>query len=845
MDKVMVSECKVGEVVELKVSLLRELFLKKGDDNTFGVYLVRAKETGEVFSINGDIVEKLKISNNVFYNLKGEVSTYKRREKVVKISSLVISIEDTGVTEYLLTLPRLGERVLNNLSKLYGDNMLEVIKNEPLRVSKEVRGIGEKTAKNWSEQLKRDIDMEKILIPLMRYGLTHKQSLDIAKLYRDLAVEKLKENPYALSKELKGYGFRRCDEIASKIGYSHKGEKRIKEGILFSLEQHASSGHCYSTYTKLRKDCRKLLNISLSRGDVKTLIEKGEKDEDGLVEYSFGDIQWKIPYKKLTGLLTKTAKEKVLGIDEDKYLKLFVLSDKEIEEVISSMIKCNELVTEEDRIYLKEYYYAEVSAASKLVELSRASIDTVFETKIDIEKRIKDIEEKNGFKLEEKQKQTLREFSISRGDVCVLDGPAGSGKTFTLNLLLDLLREVYKVNKYSYDELLLAPTGRASKVMSNYTDREAGTIHQTLKIRSIEDMTKEEKENVARISSPVVVVDEVSMTDIKLFDILLSAIPEGTKVILIGDAEQLPSVGAGNVFRDLLNASCVRRVSLDVVKRQKQHSGSALNANNILQGKMIESSGDNFFYLEEENHDKILEKTLKSIDRIIKGKKINMTDIQVLAPQKKGSLGIDNLNYELQQNFRHLLTTGDKKELIINKRINVGDELKVLYFEEGDKVINKKNDRSSVWHEKKDGKYVPIELEVGLMNGDCGTIVEVAKEFKDGGTVNKLVVEYDDGYIVYEDNFENLDHAYAMTIHKSQGSQWEAVVVPVSTQSSMMLDRNLFYTAVSRVRDFGVVIGDRKSISLAVRMQRAKNRMTTLLDRIEDENSFIAKMYSY
>lgn len=408
------------------------------------------------------------------------------------------------------------------------------------------------------------------------------------------------------------------------------------------------------------------------------------------------------------------------------------------------------------------------------------------------------------------------------------------GKTFTLNIALKLIETIYTYKFGYFEPIILAPTGRAAKVASNSTKRFASTIHKALRPQSDGGFFFNSQNN---LPYNCVIVDETSMLDVEMARYLFEAISRKTKVIFIGDTKQLASVGPGNVLRDIINSNKFKVTTLNVAKRQGKDSGIYKNATRIIMGEMIKSekeTADAYVFNSKENSI-IINKVLSLYDSLCK--QLKLEEIQLLVPQKGGLLGTNYMNFILQDKFNH-----ENNELrILNKQISVtldkGTPAKYeLYFKKGDKVINTKNNYDLPWYVLKDGKLVLEEHGLaGVSNGETGRIIKIIQSKDENrNIVNRIVVKFDDKYIVYVNDFENLDHAYAMTIHKSQGSEWPAVIMPITFSSYRLLERNLLYTGYTRAKKWISVIGDIDAIKYAIDTEKSIERQTGLYDRIMD-----------
>ncbi|MEF9992195.1 MAG: AAA family ATPase, partial [Peptostreptococcaceae bacterium] len=470
----------------------------------------------------------------------------------------------------------------------------------------------------------------------------------------------------------------------------------------------------------------------------------------------------------------------------------------------------------EDHIYLIPYYLSENGVCKQIIKLSQANFKDL---NIDVEKEIEKVENETEIKLAKNQALAVEE-AINSGLVVITGGP-GTGKTTTINTII----KVFENNEQ--EVILAAPTGRAAKRMSETSNKEAKTIHRLLEMGYATD--SEElvflKDEDDPIKADVVIVDEVSMVDIVLMYSLLKAIKPGTRLILVGDSDQLPSVGAGNVLKDIIESEVINVVRLTEIFRQAQESMIVVNAHRINQGLPLHlnAKGKDFFFIKKDTNEEILEEIVGIVnDRLPKFYNLDkLKDIQVLAPMRKGDLGVANLNVELQ------------KYLNKEEKYKVEETLQKRIFRVGDKVMQVKNNYTKKW-ETEDKS----ESGEGIYNGDIGYIYHIEKE-------NKVIyVLFDQIKIVsYEySELDELDHSFCTTIHKSQGSEFPAIVIPVTWAPPMLLNRNLLYTAVTRAKKLVVLVGNVKYLEYMIKNNKTNDRHSNLgkkLNKLKKEGLLV------
>lgn len=465
-------------------------------------------------------------------------------------------------------------------------------------------------------------------------------------------------------------------------------------------------------------------------------------------------------------------------------------------------------------IYGSQYYYLELDTARRLCELNIQSE----EKEETIRKRLANIEKRNELELDELQREAVVE-AVKNGLLIITGGP-GTGKTTTINAII----QYFELE--GMDIFLAAPTGRAAKRMTEATGYQASTIHRLLELSGMMDDSSAavhfERNEDNPLEADVIIIDEMSMVDISLMHALLRAVQVGTRLILVGDVNQLPSVGPGRVLKDVIDSQCFRVVKLNKIFRQATESDIVMNAHKINRGEpiKIDNKSKDFFFLKRYDADVIVAGIVylvqKKLPPYVKAKPL---DIQVLTPMRKGLLGVERLNEVLQK----YLNPPDAKK----KEKETGKGL----FREGDKVMQIRNNYQLEWEIR--GKYgIAVEKGVGVFNGDMG-IVEEINTFAETLTV----VFEENRYVEY--SFKQLDElelAYAVTIHKSQGSEYPAVILPLLGGPRMLMSRNLLYTAVTRARTCVTILGSEVTFEEMIRNKQEKERYTSLCQRIEEMN---------
>lgn len=496
--------------------------------------------------------------------------------------------------------------------------------------------------------------------------------------------------------------------------------------------------------------------------------------------------------------------------------ELLLIEPDLVEHHLMDMVMNKQIVIKEEdgerQIYSSYYYYTELNCARMLMDLNVPY--NYSEKKFDM---LMD-KLKNQMEMELDTMQRTAVLEAARNGLLIITGGPGTGKTTTINAIIQFFEQE------GLDILLAAPTGRAAKRMSETTGQDAQTIHRLLELTgNVEDENQRmrfERNEENPLETDVVIVDEMSMVDISLLQSLLKAIVVGTRVIFVGDVNQLPSVGPGNVLKDMISSHCFSMVKLTKIFRQATQSDIIMNAHKINRGEhlVLDNKSRDFFLLQREQVQNIISVIIQLVrDKMPKYVDAGVYDVQVLTPMRKGELGVERLNQILQEYLNPRSTS--KKEKEYKQRI----------FREGDKVMQIKNNYQLAWEIK--SKYgITQDAGTGIFNGDCGIIREINL------FAETLTVEYEEGKMT-EYGFRSLDeleHAYAITIHKSQGSEYPAVVMPILTGPRMLFNRNLLYTAVTRAKKCVTIVGSNEMVQHMIANVNEQKRCSSLHTRLRE-----------
>lgn len=701
---------------------------------------------------------------------QGEYTQHQIYGKQFKIEQYKIlpPSDEISMERYLASgaVKGVGEALAKRIIKAFGADTYRIIEEEPERLA-EVKGISLRKAREIAASLYEKRDARDAMTFLQGYGISNTLALRIYEAYGMGLYGVMRENPYRLAEDIQGIGFRIADEIAAKIGIHTDSDYRIRSGLLYTLQQAGGEGHCYLPADKLLAEAGELLGI-----------------EPSLMEPQLQNL----------------AMDKKLVI-------------KKVPTANDTAVPFGSALALECRVYASTFYYAELNCARMLHDLNISEELLPAEEQALLQK-IDQLEADLGIALDSLQKRSVLE-SIKNG-IFILSGGPGTGKTTTINAIIR-----YFLSQ-GMDISLAAPTGRAAKRMTEATGYESRTIHRLLELSGAASLegkaARFERNEENPLEADVIIVDEMSMVDIFLFQSLLKAISVGTRLIMVGDVNQLPSVGPGQVLSDLIRSGAFQTVVLEKIFRQAKESDIVLNAHRIHAGEdpVLDNKSRDFFFLERSDVNVIYKHMIQLIlEKLPRYVDATPYDIQVLTPMRKGKLGVETLNGILQQ---YLNPPDDKK-----RECRTGDTL----FREGDKVMQIKNNYQLPW-EVVSRYNIPIDQGMGIFNGDIGvirTIDEYARE---------VVVEFDEHRrVTYPySGLDEIELAYAVTIHKSQGSEYPAVIMPLLTGPHMLFNRNLLYTGVTRAKACVTILGSRATLSEMVANNRENHRYTGFMDQI-------------
>ena len=742
---------EIPEYITIQGTIQRIIFHNPQNGYTVLSVDIAGKEIEKVAKEAGPIEStELKLTGHLTapregdeYRFTGTWVVHPRFGKQLKFTDaeLLLPVGKSGVARYLSQITAgIGVKKAEKIVKALGENALEQIRENPGCLDHpDLAFLTEEQRKEIVADLTKNSVQAELAALICGPGIGMGTVMRIMKEFGQDAVAKLKENPYVLCDEVYGIGFKTADAIALRTGIPKDSPFRVDAALMWVLAEAASEGHCY-------------LRPSLI---VERLIGRG-----GIV----------------------------LG------------AGVEIGDVAESnqrLINDGRCVREGDCVYLKKMWVAERIVAAKVKALVSREVE-IIDAADTLKKLLADIESRDSVEYAPGQREAILKALYS--PLSIITGGPGTGKTTAINAIVDIYRRIHPQNEL----YLCAPTGRAAKRMSEATGQEAMTIHRLLRYNPSFN-SFEYGADQALPGPGLIIVDEASMIDVELAAVLLAAVETGEKdpkeahqVVLVGDIDQLPSVGPGSVLRDLIASNQVPTTRLEFNYRQAGGSRIAELAHRICQGEMIslQDEGD-FEFVYAEGGDEAGEAVKQLAETYIKEQGIELLDWQVLVPMHRGSCGVKKLNEALREIVNPVDAARKDNPTLGNFRI-------------GDKVMVIKNN-----------------YQLGVFNGDLGIVSEINK--------GKLTVDFGDYAVEFA--FEHLDLltlAYASTIHKAQGSEFELVIMGLCSQHYMMLQRNLLYTGMTRARERLILVGDSRSVAMAIKNNRIEERLSRLMERVQE-----------
>lgn len=709
-----------------KLRCVVEHITYQNQENGWSVMKVKVKGFDSLVTLTGSLLD-IPVGSVLLVEGDWRVDPKYGQQFVAQSWTEVMPATIYGIEKYL------GSGLIKGIGPVYAKAIVSRFGLETIAVIEndierllEVPRLGKKRMEKIRESWEKQKDIKEVMVFLQGYGVSTAFAAKIYRKYGKESIDKVKENPYQLADDIWGIGFKTADGIASKMGYGKNDLRRCRSGILYTLNELAEEGHVYA-------------------------------EPEQLVEAA---------------------------------VKLLEAEEVPVREALADMIKAEDVIADNDVLYLPPFYHAEDGSAKRLQSLLADA--SLFDSSGMASEPEAEYGSNNGGIVYDEVQQTAIQKALD-SKVMVLTGGPGTGKTTTTQGIISAFKS------RNMQILLAAPTGRAAKRMTEATGMEAKTIHRLLEYNPM-DGYKRNDENP--LEGDALIVDECSMIDILLFYNLMKAIPSNMRLILVGDIDQLPSVGAGNVLRDIIDSQQIPVVRLTRIFRQAQSSRIVMNAHAINAGQFPNISNGldtDFFFIKSEDADETVKLIISLVrDRLSKKYGYPAKEIQVLTPMQRGTVGASNLNIELQNALNPAgasLTRGG------------------YTFRQGDKVMQIRNN-----------------YDKNVFNGDIGYITAVDTNER------TLTVTYDSRLVEYDvTELDEIVLAYAVTIHKSQGSEFPVVVMPVTMKHFVMLQRNLIYTGITRAKKICVLVGTTKALAYAIRNNTVSKRNTKLKERLNKD----------
>lgn len=723
------------------------------------------------------------------------------RQFVVESMRTVLPATVAGIEKYLGSglIRGVGPVTAKRIVKHFGVETLTIIEEAPDRLN-EVPSVGSKRAQMITAAWQEQKAIKEVMLFLQSHSVSTGLATKIYKFYGDDAIGIVQQDPYRLARDIYGIGFLTADRIAQALGLAPDSPQRVAAGVAYALNQATEEGHVFLPTSELVKQASELLDVS--------------REEIGLgVVCLWHEAQVKVAVQpggvELAPVVTPPVDD---GIPQ-------LIAEHGQLYAVATTTQAQQVLEEERAIYLTPFYYSEQGVANqlqRLIYLGESAFLPFLHQRQDWEKIFAAAEQTTGLRLAPQQRMAIQAAITHR--LTVLTGGPGTGKTTSIRTLLQICEQ------YRFRVVLAAPTGRAAKRLAETTGREAKTLHRLLEFKPAEGMSFQRNADNP-LEGDLLIVDEASMLDLLLTNHLLKAIPPGMHLLLVGDVDQLPSVGAGNVLKDVIAAIEERNIEIEKLKElgqplryQSPHQAAVIrlqtifrqaagsfiitNAHRINEGSMPTVDNEqatDFFLFRTEEPERAAQLCVELVQsRIPKRFAIPSQDIQVLSPMHRGVIGVGALNEALQAGLNP--PAAQKAEKRIGNRV----------YRLGDRVMQIRNN-----------------YDKDVYNGDMGAIHGIDVEMQ------KVTVVIDGRPVVYDFlELDELIHAYAVSVHKSQGSEFPAVVIPVLTSHYMMLQRNLLYAAVTRAKRLVVLVGQPKAIAMAVKNDKVTQRFTGLRERL-------------
>jgi exodeoxyribonuclease V alpha subunit len=718
------------------------------DENGYSVVRLDVEGHADLVTVVGNLPE---VQPGESLRLEGRWTTHPQYGRQFKAEwcEQVLPATVEGIKAYLGSgmIKGVGPVTAKRIVQRFGVDTLQVLDDEPERL-REALGVGPKRAASVARAWEEQKHIREVMMFLQSHGVSTNLAVKVYKTYGDDALQVVQQDPYRLARDIWGVGFKTADKVARDLGLPHDAPSRVQAGVAYALSQLADDGHVYAPEGELVAEAASLLEV-----------------EPNLI------------------------RDAIQALDAQEVVHCDTLDYPSLERAPSRPIS----LQEEQAVYLAPFYYGEVGVTNRLRDLldNPATRLSPFR-RVNWEALLDQVTRKSAFELSAEQRRAVQTALTDK--VTVLTGGPGTGKTVTVRTVIAALEAMRR------EYALCAPTGRAAKRLSEATDRPAKTVHRLLEYSPQHGFQRNEDHP---LEVDCLIVDEASMLDLLLTNRLLKAVDPAAHVLFVGDVDQLPSVGAGDILRDIIASDQVAVVRLTEIFRQAADSGIVVNAHRINRGQFpVLNEFDDFYFFSKEDPELAAELLVDIVERRIPRKfgLDALDDVQVMAPMYRGSCGVSNLNEMLQGALNP--PSPRKQERRLGGRV----------FRVGDKVMQTRNN-----------------YDKDIYNGDIGRVIRI------DSVEQTLTVRVDDRPVSYDwAELDELVHAFAISVHKSQGSEYFAVVMPILTQHYLLLQRNLLYTAVTRARQLVVLVGTRQAIWIAVRNDKVSERHSGLGVRLRE-----------
>jgi exodeoxyribonuclease V alpha subunit len=739
-----------------------EIITYRNKDNGFFVCKVKVKgHKGNVpvtgaTPVNFSVGEVISASG-VWYQDPKYGMQFKANEVQVMLPKSI-----SGIQRYLGSgvIKGIGPKTAQNIVEMFSDRSIDIIEKSPHELTK-IRGINQEKAERISKSWEDSLKIKEMMLFLQSHGVTVNLAAKIYNNYGDAAINILRDNPYAMARDIKGIGFLSADKIAMNLGMKQDDDKRISAGVEYTLLQATTSGSCGLPMTILLEKAQEILKVP------KNLIERV--------------IHHMIVSERVIAMLQ----------DDPQCMKITAYQDS-TEKIMFSLQ--NEIF-DADRLYFldpllfsKQFFFIERNVSEKLLAIAKTG-QSIF-SEVNLDDAIDQLQDKHHINLGDVQRDAIKQLNTSK--VLVITGGPGTGKTTLINSIL----KIAKMSQQTIGQIkikLAAPTGRAAKRISESSGAFSSTIHRMLEFDPSQGGFKYNDTNYLKCD--LIVIDESSMIDIQIMNSILKALPRSVTLIIVGDVDQLPSIGAGQVLSDIINSDMVPTVKLNQVFRQAKHSKIITNAHMVNNGQIpYLGEGDkksDFEFISVDDDIAAIEKVKEVMQRQSKDM---VADVQLLTPMQRGSLGVKAVNPILQS----LLNSDGLEQDYV-------EHFGIKYCI-NDKVIQTENNYNK-----------------GVFNGDIGFITTIDKENQE------IIINFDGFDVIYDmSELDQISLAYAITIHKSQGSEYHTVIMPILTQHFIMLNKNLLYTGITRAKKQLIMIGQKRAVAMAIKSNRSEKRYSML-----------------